>query len=47
MVTFGARELFLRASVFYAASYHPLYGNPVDSRLLGMSANTAVDPIYK
>jgi pimeloyl-ACP methyl ester carboxylesterase len=30
----SARELFLRASVFYGASYHPLYGEPVDSRLL-------------
>lgn len=30
----SARELFLRASVFYAASYHPLYGEPVDHRLL-------------
>ena len=30
----SARELFLRASVFYAASYHPLYGKPVDDRLL-------------
>jgi dienelactone hydrolase len=29
----SARELFLRASVFYAASYHPLYGTPVDPRL--------------
>lgn len=24
----SARELFLRASVFYATSYHPLYGEP-------------------
>lgn len=30
----GARELFLLASAFDAASYHPLYSNPVDSRLL-------------
>lgn len=30
----SARELFLRASAFYAASYHPLYGAPVDPRLL-------------
>lgn len=29
----SARELFLRASAFYAASYHPLYGTPVDPRL--------------
>src|SRR4051794_15332167 len=28
----SARELYLRASVFYAASYHPLYGAPVDPR---------------
>lgn len=32
--TQSARELFLRASTFYAASYHPLYGAPVDPRLL-------------
>lgn len=30
----SARELYLRASVFYCASYHPLYGAPVDPRLL-------------
>ncbi|EJJ28317.1 alpha/beta hydrolase family protein [Rhizobium sp. CF142] len=30
----SARELYLRASVFYATSYHPLYGAPVDTRLL-------------
>ncbi len=30
----SARELYLRASVFYCASYHPLYGTPVDPRLL-------------
>jgi len=30
----SARDLLLRASVFYAASYHPLYGKPVDARLL-------------
>ncbi|MDI7860810.1 alpha/beta fold hydrolase [Rhizobiaceae bacterium n13] len=30
----SARELCLRASAFYAASYHPLYGFPVDPRLL-------------
>jgi alpha-beta hydrolase superfamily lysophospholipase len=29
----SARELFLRASSFYAASYHPLYGSPVDERI--------------
>lgn len=30
----SARELYLRASVFYTTSYHPLYGAPVDPRLL-------------
>ncbi|WP_027579359.1 alpha/beta fold hydrolase [Bradyrhizobium sp. Ai1a-2] len=30
----SARDLYLRASVFYATSYHPLYGEPVDPRLL-------------
>jgi pimeloyl-ACP methyl ester carboxylesterase len=30
----SAREMFLRASSFYAASYHPIYGEPVDTRLL-------------
>ncbi|WP_047489977.1 S9 family peptidase [Terriglobus sp. TAA 43] len=30
----SARDLFLRASSFYAASYHPLYGEPVDPRLI-------------
>ncbi|MGH6920972.1 MAG: alpha/beta hydrolase family protein, partial [Geminicoccaceae bacterium] len=30
----GARELFLRASCAYAASYHPIYGEPVEPRLL-------------
>jgi alpha-beta hydrolase superfamily lysophospholipase len=30
----SARELFLRASAFYAASYHPLCGAPVDPRLM-------------
>ena len=29
-----ARELFLRASVFYNCSYHPLYGAPVDPLLV-------------
>ena len=29
----SASELFLRASAFYAAAYHPLYGIPVDPRL--------------
>jgi len=35
----SARELFVRASVFYATSYHPLYGNPVDPRLLAAFRN--------
>ncbi|MBZ9937134.1 alpha/beta fold hydrolase [Mesorhizobium sp. BR1-1-16] len=30
----SARELYLRASAFLAASYHPLYGAPTDPRLL-------------
>jgi alpha-beta hydrolase superfamily lysophospholipase len=30
----SARELFLRASCFYSSSYHPLYGRPVDRRLV-------------
>jgi alpha-beta hydrolase superfamily lysophospholipase len=30
----SARALYLRASAFHAASYHPLYGAPVDARLL-------------
>lgn len=30
----SAQQLFLRASVFYNASYHPLYRSPVDQRLL-------------
>ncbi|PZQ48995.1 MAG: alpha/beta hydrolase [Rhodovulum sulfidophilum] len=29
----SARDLFLRASVAYGASYHPLFGAPVDPRL--------------
>lgn len=29
----SASELYLRASSFYATSYHPLYGTPVDERL--------------
>jgi Alpha/beta hydrolase family len=32
--TVTARELFLRASALYAASLHPLFGAPVDQRLL-------------
>src|SRR5690606_17271445 len=31
--TAGARELYLRASGCYGASYHPFYGFPVDPRL--------------
>ena len=30
----SARELYLRASVFYSVSYRPLFGAPVDPRLL-------------
>ena len=30
----SARGLFLRASCLYAAAYHPLFGTPVDPRLL-------------
>ncbi len=30
----GASDLYLRASAFYASSYHPLFGAPVDPRLL-------------
>ena len=30
----SARELYLKASAHYAASYHPLYGAPVDPRLV-------------
>jgi hypothetical protein len=30
----SARELHLKASAFYAGSYHPLYGAPVDPRVL-------------
>lgn len=30
----SARESFLRAAAFYGASYHPLYGAPIDPRLL-------------
>ena len=35
----SARELFLRASCFYGASYHPLYGKPVDPRLVAAFRN--------
>lgn len=30
----SARQSYLRASCFYGASYHPLYGEPVDPRLV-------------
>lgn len=30
----SARALYLRASAFHATSFHPLYGSPVDPRLL-------------
>lgn len=30
----SARETYLRASLYYAVSYHPLFGAPVDPRLL-------------
>ena len=30
----SARELYLKASAFYATSFHPLFGAPVDPRLL-------------
>lgn len=30
----SARDFFLRASCFYSSSYHPLYGRPVDPRLV-------------
>jgi alpha-beta hydrolase superfamily lysophospholipase len=30
----SARELFLKASCFYGVSYHPLFGRPVDPRLI-------------
>lgn len=32
--TASARALYLRASTFYCASFHPLYGSPVDARLV-------------
>ena len=35
----SARELFLRASVFYSTSLHPLFGAPVDLRLLAAYRN--------
>lgn len=30
----SARELYLRASAYYASAYHPLYGAPTDPRLV-------------
>lgn len=30
----SARECFLRAASFYGASYHPIYGEPIDPRLI-------------
>ncbi|MGB3696351.1 MAG: hypothetical protein WBA05_02850 [Gordonia sp. (in: high G+C Gram-positive bacteria)] len=30
----SARDRFLRASCMYAAAFHPIYGKPVDPRLL-------------
>lgn len=32
----SARDHYLRASVFYGASFHPLYGAPVDPRILAV-----------
>ncbi|MCW2241125.1 alpha/beta hydrolase family protein [Azospirillum canadense] len=32
--TASARALYLRASAFYGASFHPIYGAPVDPRLI-------------
>ncbi|MGV9713801.1 alpha/beta hydrolase family protein [Gordonia sp. NPDC003424] len=32
--TDSARELYLRASAYYASAYHPLYGAPTDPRLV-------------
>lgn len=32
----AARDLYLRASAFYGASFHPLYGAPVDPRLVAV-----------
>lgn len=34
----SARALYLRASTFYAASFHPLFGAPVDPRILTVYA---------
>lgn len=36
--TASARALYLKASAFYATSFHPLYGAPVDPRLLSVFA---------
>jgi alpha-beta hydrolase superfamily lysophospholipase len=35
----SARELFLKATCFYSSSYHPLYGTPVDPRLVAAFRN--------
>jgi pimeloyl-ACP methyl ester carboxylesterase len=35
----GAHETYLRASLYYAVSYHPLFGAPVDPRLLTAFGN--------
>lgn len=32
----SARALYLRASAFFATSFHPLYGAPVDPRVLAV-----------
>jgi pimeloyl-ACP methyl ester carboxylesterase len=41
----SAEELFLRASAFYGAAYHPIYGEPVDPRLIAAfrKQTTALD----
>jgi alpha-beta hydrolase superfamily lysophospholipase len=42
----SARELYLRASAFYAASFHPLYGAPVDPRLVA-AFRLQIDALHK
>jgi pimeloyl-ACP methyl ester carboxylesterase len=42
----SARELFLRASCFYGVSYHPLFGKPVDPRLIA-AFRKQMDAFYK
>ena len=37
----SAREAYLRASVYYALAYHPLFGAPPDPRLLEAFAASA------